>query len=438
MDKTSTITYSSHTKTVTDPESHSTAYVYNDLPGLPTQVTDAQGHAASYIYDAVGRLTTVSYLARTQSYVYDWLDHVTSETHPETGLIGYEYNSANRLFKKTWGGTQQFYNYNASGQLLSTTGAETVTYGYDEKGALESASGPGWSRTGIKHNDLGAVTEETITISGLGAKILKYAYDDYGNLIETAYPDDNKATMTINGLDRPDTLAFSTGSQTPLVTSATYGPNKILAAANYGNGTSWSSTFFNNGTPHAVSLMKDSMALNNATYGYDGAGNITSISSMAPAPAMNATFVYDSLNRLTSASYTTGAVGTYSYEYDAYGNMLTVRHDGNIFFNKTYNASNQINDYPNYQYDSRGNLTAAPGKIYQWDAKNRLQTLRDAAGQYVAGYRYDDRGCASPHTRPCRISTFTTIPRASLPISRRASRLPPTRPSPLGTSDRWP
>ncbi len=403
MDETSTISYASHTKTVTDPENHATTLVYNDLPGLPTLVTDAQSHAASYIYDAVGRLTTVSYLGRTQSYVYDWLDNVSSESHPETGLISYDYDTANRLFKKTWGGTQQYYVFNASGQLLSTSGAETVNYVYNEKGVLVSATGlSGWSRTGITYNDFGLVTAETVTISGLESKNMTYAYDNYGNLIETTYPDGNKATMTINDLDRPATLAFNTGSQTSIVTSASYGPNKILATANYGNSTSWSSTFYDNGAPHEVALMRDSTPLYNATYGYDGAGNITSITSTAPAPVLNASFVYDSLNRLTSASYSIAKPNTptaYSYEYDAYGNMLKV--NGGQIFNKTYNAKNQIDD-PAYQYDSRGNLTASPGKIYVWDTQNRLQTLRDSAGQYVAGYRYDDRGL--------RIASYPPLP----------------------------
>ncbi len=408
MAEVASIQYSAdHTKTVTDPESHSAVFAYNDLPGLPTQVTDAQSHTANCMYDAVGRLTTVSYLGRMQCYGYDWLDHVTSESHPETGLINYQYDSANRLSIKTWGGTQQGFAYNASGQIVHTWGTENVYYEYDEKGALESVtSSAGWSRTGITHNDLGLVTAETVTISGLGSKTLKYAYDNYGNLLETTYPDENKATMTINGIDRPATLSFGTGSQTPIVTSASYGPNKMLAAANYNqnNGTSWSSTFYDNGAPHAVSLMKGSTPLYNANYDYDGAGNITSISSTAPAPALNAGFLYDSLNRLTSATYSTANQGVplaYSYEYDDYGNMLSVRHDGVPAFSKTYKASNQIDD-PNYQYDSRGNLTAAPGKIYQWDSQNRLQTVSDAAGQYIAGYRYGDRGL--------RIASYPPLP----------------------------
>jgi RHS repeat-associated protein len=388
-----TIAYSAHTRTITDPENHSSVYNYADFPGLPTTLTDAQNHAANYTYDPVGRLTTVSYLGRTQSYSYDGLDHIASETHPETNLIEYTYDLANRLYKKSWGGVDNIYNYNSSGQVLSVIGAETVTYEYDDKGAVSSITGAsGWTRSGITYNDFGAVTHETVLIPGLGSKSLSYEYDAEGNLTKTVYPDGKEAVQAFNGLGRPETLTFNSSS---IITSASYGPNKIPASISAGNGTTLSSTFYANGAPHVVTLMRGSMPLYNADYDYDGAGNITGISSSAPAPALNSAFAYDSLNRLTSATYSTGDQGkplTYSYNYDAYGNMLTVRHDGGIVFNKTYNAKNQIDDMVNYQYDARGNLTAANGRAFLWDAQNRLKAVTDASGQFMAEYAYDDRG----------------------------------------------
>ncbi|HPW18836.1 MAG TPA: choice-of-anchor D domain-containing protein, partial [Candidatus Aminicenantes bacterium] len=399
------------TKKITDPENHTTIYTYDDLPGLPTRLTDAQGHIADYTYDALGRLINVVYGARIQSYVFDPLDRVKSETHPETGIISYAYNPENLLSSKTWGGTQIYFTYNMSGQLARYTGAETVIYDYNDKGAVESVTGStGWSRTGIKYDDFGHITEETVTIPGLGSKSLAYAYDGKGYLTETIYPDGKKSILVFNGLGRPETLRFGQGDEPPyLVQSASYGPNKMLAAIAYQNETSLtlSSSFYANGMPSTVSLKKGSTPLYNATYGYDGAGNITSISSTAPTPAMNSTFGYDSLNRLISASYSTANPGVptaYSYEYDAFGNMLTVRHNGNIAFSKTYDASNRI---VGHQYDARGNLlTGELGKAYEWDAENRLRVIRDAAGQCVADYRYDSQGR--------RIVSFPPLPSISV------------------------
>jgi len=187
------------------------------------------------------------------------------------------------------------------------------------------------------------------------------------------------------------------------------------AAVNLANGTTQSSTFYSNGTPNTVSLTKGSTLLYNATYSYDGAGNITGISSTAPAPALSATFAYDSLNRLTSATYSTGdpgKPGTYGYEYDAYGNMLTVRHNGGIAFSGTYDAQNRIRN-SGYQYDARGNLTLADGRNFVWDSQNRLCAVTDISGQFMAEYAYDDRGLRIATLAPKPDIEITGYPQGS-------------------------
>jgi len=100
LNKVTHVVYSGTTLTVTDAENHTTSHEYNDLPGLITKITDAQGKIADYTYDAAGRLTTVVFNgARTQSCQYDYLDNITSETHPETGTISYTYNEPTIFFE---------------------------------------------------------------------------------------------------------------------------------------------------------------------------------------------------------------------------------------------------------------------------------------------------------------------------------------------------
>ena len=127
---TTHITLNGTTKTVEDPEHHSTVFEYEHLPGLPTAVTDAQGHVAEYTYDVEGRLTEVDYNdgARIHSFDYDRNDNLVSETHPETGLISYVYNDENRLMAKTWGDTTIHYSHNGSGQLYPVYSGEYPDY----------------------------------------------------------------------------------------------------------------------------------------------------------------------------------------------------------------------------------------------------------------------------------------------------------------------
>ncbi|MBE3141939.1 MAG: choice-of-anchor D domain-containing protein, partial [Thermoplasmata archaeon] len=156
-----------------------------------------------------------------------------------------------------------------------------------------------------------------------------------------------------------------------------------------GNGTNYSATYSSSGLLSTVSLSKGASTLYDASYTYDDTGNITGISSTSPAPALNATFGYDALNRLTSATYSTGRVSNYAYEYDAYGNMMTARENGGPVFEKQYDDQNRITGL---SYDERGNLLSWEGKNYHWDSLNRLRYISSPSGEVLGQYLYDDRG----------------------------------------------
>jgi len=390
-------------KTITDAEDNSTVYEYGDLPGLPTRVTDALDHQAEYTYDAVGRLTFVRFNGtRDHSYTYDHVDNVTSEAHPETGMIIYEYNAANQLYKKTWGGSVLEFHYDGSGRVGSTqTTGSWVYYQYSPvNGRLQSTRDAitGWRRDDLKYNPYGKPTEEWVTIPGLPQKRINYTYDMNNNPTGTILDgvgiptiDGPGTAITNNGLNMPETVSFKkerTSQPDLLVSDVSYGPGKMPINVDIsGNGTEYSATYNNAGMLSTASLKKGASTLYNAAYAYDGVGNIATISSTIPA--LDATFGYDPLNRLTSASYSSGEVGTHTYQYDAYGNMLSVLHDGVAAFNKTYLNSNRI---VGFSYDNRGNLISSGGNIYYWDAQNRLTYIQNSAGEVIGKYLYDDRG----------------------------------------------
>ena len=394
-----TIAYAGTTKTVTDPEDHATIYEYGDLPGLPTRVTDALGHAAVYEYDACGRLTSVDFNeTRHHSYTYDGLDNVLTETHPETGLISYEYDSRNLPYHKTWGGTTLSFLYDTSKRLYETTatpGGDIVNYYYSvDTGRLDSIVDitTGWRRDNICYNLYGKLTSERVTIPGLAPKTLTYSYD--GNLNPTGWKEAahgaGGAVIANNALNMPASVSFDPNGQgaCALVSDVAYGPIKMPAAITFGNGTSYSAAYNDAGMPSSVALMRGGTTLYDASYTYDDAGNILGITSTAPA--LTATFGYDALNRLTSAAYSSGQHATYTYEYDEYGNMLHVRENGGLVFDKDYSAQNRVQDF---SYDSRGNLLSSNnGKLYYWDAQNRLRYIQTSAGAVIGKYLYDDRG----------------------------------------------
>ncbi|MCK7518639.1 MAG: hypothetical protein MZV64_13415 [Ignavibacteriales bacterium] len=371
------------------------------MPGLPTQVTDAMGKSAVYAYDAAGRLTSVLFNGtRSHAYTYDGLDNVLTESHPETGTITYGYNAENLLSSKTWGGSTLGFNYDTSKRLYRTTATtggvvDIVDYSFSSiTGRVVSAVDltTGWRRETLSRDPFGNVTSERVTIPGLAPKTLSYSYD--GNLNptgwkEAANPGDG-AVIVNNALNMPETVSYEKIPDSPnaLVSSVFYGPSKMPLSIAFANQTAYSAVYNHAGMPTTVALTGGGTTLYDAGYQYDGAGNILSIASTAPA--LTASFGYDALNRLTSASYSSGSPSTYAYQYDEYGNMLQVRENGAPVFTKTYTSSNRIVE--GCSYDVRGNLLTSGGNIYYWDAQNRLQYIQSTSGAVIGKYLYDDRG----------------------------------------------
>jgi RHS repeat-associated protein len=96
---------------------------------------------------------------------------------------------------------------------------------------------------------------------------------------------------------------------------------------------------------------------------------------------------------MTSSEY------SYQWSYDIWGNRLAQDQVGGSSaggenFPPSFNAKNQLYDPQTptaYQYDAAGNMTAEPGKMYQWDAEGRLKSLNGGGGNNPE-YLYDAEG----------------------------------------------
>ena len=94
-----------------------------------------------------------------------------------------------------------------------------------------------------------------------------------------------------------------------------YTPSGALASYTSGNGIVNTVEYNDVSEPTHVASSNGAVDL---TYTYDAGGNVTGIAD--PRPGMTASFGYDALDRLTSA---TGAWGTLGYQYDALGSRLS-------------------------------------------------------------------------------------------------------------------
>ena len=93
-------------------------------------------------------------------------------------------------------------------------------------------------------------------------------------------------------------------------------------------------------------------------------------------PAVNITYTYDPLHRLTCADYSTGE--SFAYVYDAVGNRTvlteTIPANGTRTTQYEYDAANRLTNVNGvaYTWDANGNLLSDGSRTFQYDYANRL------------------------------------------------------------------
>jgi RHS repeat-associated protein len=139
------------------------------------------------------------------------------------------------------------------------------------------------------------------------------------------------------------------------------------------------------------------------SWGYDGAGRLTSLVTTANSGVIgfsyvrdangritsenSATFAYDGLGRLTSW-YDPVTSKTTTYSYDAASNLTGVSADGSATLDLSFDDADRISS-AGYGYDAAGNMTGAPGRTLRYDGLSRLSAVLDSSGTTIAAYAYD-------------------------------------------------
>ncbi len=237
-----------------------------------------------------------------------------------------------------------------------------------------------------------------------------------------------------DALDKPITLQDASSSGTLLVSGTDYNPygqvlrtnyedptlpNQIAVTHTYADGTNRLATTL------AERATKTNFMIANRFYGYDPAGNITSIADTPQdAPADTQCFSYDYLQRLTQAFTPTsgdcatapsatgmGGAAPYwtSWTYDTTGNRRTqTQHGaaGDTTAASAYPDAGQPqphalqaldttgpggSSHAAYTYDPSGRTLTGAGLTYTYDAEGHVATATDAGGK-VSSYLYDADG----------------------------------------------
>ncbi len=389
---------------VTDPLGHNRQTQYDSLDQAVRQLEPdptVTGNTLGQIdtgYDGLGQVTKVTDPRNLQtSYQMDNLGNLLSLTSPDTGTTQNTYDDAGNFKTRTDArGKLAAYSYDSQNRPTQVTYEDqTITYTWDTCtngiGHLCSLANGG-STLAFSYDVHGRVTSKVQTI-GTVIQNTAYSYNAQGQLVQTATPGGN----TIGYVWQNDRVQAITVNTQPLVTQIAYEPGGQIAGWTWGNGTT-SERYYNlAGKPIAISLGLDTQSqlptLRN--YNYDAAGNITGISDSVD-PALDQTYGYDGLDRLTSNQIGALTLTSLGYSYDLSGNRT-----GKTLNNTSTEASaidpgsNRLQQKTGtqattYSYDPSGNLVSDGRRTYGYNAQGRRTTA--AATGLNASYAYNGLG----------------------------------------------
>jgi len=417
-----TTSYTGYFATITDPAKHARVTATNALGQLAAVWEDPGGYSyeTTYGYDVLDDLTGVAQGSETRNFNYDSLKRLTSSVQPESGTTSYTYDGVGNLLTKTDArNTKTSYSYDALNRVTQKSYSDgytsTVNYQYDAAGAgyswghLTQVSNGNSTTNYVSIDPLGRVTASNQVTAGQTYGFTYY-YNLAGALTKETYPSGRVVTTSYDGANRANEVAGSYNSVgTTYVPEVTYFPHGGTQYTEYGNNL-WRTGYYNSRLQ--VTGLVD--AIGNSPSGYlfleypiqygatpaTNNGNVQALWEMVGndvawggLTTYSETFVYDNLNRLTSATDSGG--WTRSFGYDQYGNgwvtgwtgmglSLMAPTSGGLF-----NSKNQIGSSP---YDAAGNMLALPpGMSFAYDAENRQMTESNSGG-LSATYYYDGVG----------------------------------------------
>ncbi len=351
---------------VIDPLKRTTMKEY-DPAGNLTSVVDALKRNTTYSYDAGNRLKEVSYSDKTTptvkyeydedgnrkkiidgtgttTYKYDLLDRLEESTDERTGgpteSVGYEYDLANQQKKITYPNKKSVTReYDNAGRLKSLTDwlGHTTSFSYDPDSDLK-----------------------TTTFPSEASNVDEYAYNNV---------DQMSAVKMTKGAETLASLAYTRDGDGQITNASAKGlPGEPTIAYEYDQ---------NNRLAKVGASAYEYDAANNATK-ISGSTNTYDSASELEA-GTRAKYTYDELAERTKTSPTSGPATTYGY--DQAGNLTSVTRP-------EQGATAAINDSYAYNGDGlRSSQTIAGSTGYlTWDVSRQLPMIvNDGTNSYIYG-----------------------------------------------------
>lgn len=345
------------------------------------------------------------------------------------------------------------YDGSARLSNVSDSAGHTITFGYSGSGILLSSVGSTAQNTVSYGYTGGQLTSVTLPdpdgVGPLAPPVTRYTYDAGGRLATVV--DANNHTQVTNVYDassgrvtqqtdannKTTTFAWDEPTETATATDANNNvwkdvyQNNVLIKRIDGDAKT---TLFEHDSDLDISAVTSPDGSSKTTMVYDPAGNLLTATAPASLGSVQKTFTYDAQNNVQTVTDARNKQTTYGY--DTAGNLTSVTLDGQPVAGAAYNAQGQMQTSTDgngktttYSYDGNGNVASvtapdpdAAGPIeaskttYNYDGMGNVLTRVDPLGNcsgctaanYRTTYTYDAEGHLLTETDPLgNVTTHT-------------------------------
>lgn len=390
-------------------ETYRTFYEYDRL-GRLIGTTDALNHRSRFFYNSLSqKVKTIDPDTGTWLYTYDAAGNILTQTNAKNKVVTFAHDTLNRMTRKTYDCPPTevcpppiVYEYdsalNGKGRLAAVQDHSGMrTFAYDKKGRL--------TKTTYEVCRDGDPQTFTFTTE---------KYDPVDRLLEKTYPDGDTVQSAYNARGLLQSLRIRKGEEPwrRVADDMTYNAVGKPDFVRYGNGAETRYAYYDRVSEGLNYRLKNLLTntsqgvVQDLTYEYDRVGHVRMVRGRLGAGSgfnVGQEFTYDDLYRLTHARWL-GDAGGYDpldFDYDAVGNLR--KKDDRVYRYREaapVHAVRTVEAGPDtwtYDYDANGNMTGVlrngiAVQRFSYNRDDRLTVFRDVVSGTVMKYVYDDTG----------------------------------------------
>ena len=372
---------------ITDPSGKTKKSILNGLSN-PVQVIEDDNPTITYDYNSFGNLSSITSNGKTISYFYDEFGFQDSVYNAYSGGVKYTYNAFGELVsQKDAKGQQVQFQYDILGRIQTLTspgGSTSYSYYSDGNGVrqLSGISSPGNINESFSYDSFGRVSQYSKSIQNEIQMNYSFGYDSYGNNTSMTYPsglgivnvyDANGYLSEIKKSDGSSIWKLNSVKATGMPGMYTLGYNSLnLVKQFYYNSNENLSTITTGNWQQVYNFDDTTGNLMSRTY-----KDLTN-----PPSVLTETFIYDELDRLTSAQ--AGTLQPQVVTYSNAGNILSKSGIGNY----TYD---QINENSLQSVENTGQIISSDPQHIYYNYLNKPDSIAEGNFKYDLIYGADNQ-----------------------------------------------